>query len=111
MKRRAGASSCPSLHSAPTVTGSEFRTERPGEARFLASLSAADRAVRERLIQVSDAFIRPHGVDEVQRGEVFEILQLLQARTPHLGKTEVQRGEVLEILQLLQARIRHLGAA
>src|SRR5205807_3248828 len=36
-------------------------------------------------------------------------LQLLQARTLHLGVGEVQRSELLEIFQLLQARIRHLA--
>src|SRR5438874_1294804 len=84
--------------------------ERMGEASFLASLSAGDLAAGERLLQVGHPVIRHLGAAEVQRGELLEILQLLQARVRRLATAgEVQRGEMLEILQLLQALIRHPG--
>src|SRR5205085_3714751 len=93
----------------PTVTLSGLRMERMGEASFLASLSAGDLAAGERLLQVGHPVIRHLGAAEVQRGELLEILQLLQARIRHPGAAEVQRGELLEVLQLLQTPIRHLG--
>src|SRR5437763_16376440 len=83
--------------------------ERMGETSFLASLSAADLAAGERLLQVGHPVSRHLGAAEVQRGELLEILQLLQARIRHPGAAEVQRGELLEVLQLLQTPIRHLG--
>src|SRR2546423_624799 len=84
--------------------------ERMGETSFLASLSAADLAAGERLLQVGHPVSRHPGGAEVQRGELLEVLQLLQARVRHLGVGEVQLLELLEMLQLLQARIRHPGA-
>ena len=81
----------------PTVTLSGLRTERMGEASFLASLSAGDLAAGERLLQVGHPVSRHLGAAEVQRGELLEVLQLLQARVSHLGAGEGQRGELLEI--------------
>ena len=68
-----------------------------GEASSLASLYAADLAAGERLLQVGHPVSRHRAGTEVQRGELLEMLQLLQARIRHLGGFEVQRGELLEI--------------
>src|SRR5947207_566504 len=80
---------------------SGLRTERMGEASFLASLSVGDLAAGERLLQVGHPVSRHLGGTERQRGELFEFLQFLQARIRHLGDAEGQRGEFLEMLQLL----------
>src|SRR5207248_6407642 len=57
----------------PTVTLSGLRTERMGEASFLASLSAGDLAAGERLLQVGQPVTRHPRAAEVQRGELLEV--------------------------------------
>src|SRR5438874_8866931 len=96
MKRRAGGAPARLFIQPPTVTLSGLRTERMGETSFLASLSAGDLAAGERLLQVGHPVSRHLGLGEVQRGELLEVLQLLQTRIRHPGGTEVQRGDLLE---------------
>src|SRR4051812_4346414 len=74
-----------------------------GEASFLASLSAGDLAAGERLLQVGHPVILHPAAAEVQRGELLEILQLLQARIRHLGAAEVHPDHRLA-RQLVVAR-------
>ena len=61
----------------------------------------ADRAIRQRFLEIVDAYVGDLGVVEPQRLEVGQTLQVHQACVSDLGVAEPKRSELGQPLQVL----------